>query len=121
MRLLPSDFPAAFGFYRDKLGFPVGFGDEESGYAEFDAGGSIVALFDRAEQEAVVDLRPPGDGVVVAFGVDSLDDTVQELRRRGASLDGEPQARPDWGIRFVHLCDPDGNLIELQESIPMSE
>jgi hypothetical protein len=40
------------------------------------------------------------------------------LRGRGAEP-GEIVDRPDWGIRFVHLRDPAGNLIEVNCPIPM--
>jgi catechol 2,3-dioxygenase-like lactoylglutathione lyase family enzyme len=38
VRLLVDDYGACFRFYRDVMGFPVTFGDEEGAYADFDAG-----------------------------------------------------------------------------------
>jgi lactoylglutathione lyase len=28
-----------------------------------------------------------------------------------------PQDRPDWGVRTAHFLDPEGNLVELLESL----
>jgi catechol 2,3-dioxygenase-like lactoylglutathione lyase family enzyme len=50
VRLLVNDYPACFRFYRDAMGFPVTFGDEEGGYADFDAGSDVsLALFVRPD------------------------------------------------------------------------
>ncbi|MGG3641168.1 VOC family protein [Bacillus gobiensis] len=47
VRLLTRNFKGCFLFYRDILGFDVGWGNEESRYAEFKAGETIIGLFDR--------------------------------------------------------------------------
>jgi catechol 2,3-dioxygenase-like lactoylglutathione lyase family enzyme len=120
VRLLVSDYPGCFRFYRDVLGLQCGYGDEEGGYADFSGGGgeSCLAIFDRAYQGDQVELRPPGDGAVLVFRVDDVDAAAGRFREHVA---GEPVSRPDWGIRVVYLRDPDGNLIELNEEIPMEE
>ena len=46
-RLLVRDFPAAFRFYRDTLGFATTFGAEDENYADFETGGVALALFPR--------------------------------------------------------------------------
>lgn len=120
VRLLVSDYPGCFAFYRDVLGLQCGYGDETGGYADFSGGGgeSCLALFDRSYQGDQVELRPPGDGAVLIFRVESVDDAAV---RYAEHVLGEPVSRPDWGIRVVYLRDPDGNLIELNEEIPMEE
>jgi len=42
VRLLVGDYGSCFRFYRDVMGFPVTFGDESSGYADFDAGADVT-------------------------------------------------------------------------------
>jgi lactoylglutathione lyase len=119
VRLLVTNYGECFRFYRDVIGLEPGFGDEDSGYADFAAGtGSILALFDRGEQAEVVEVREPGDAAVVIFSVEDVDAAAGRLREH---LVAEPQSRPEWGIRFVHLRDPAGNLIELNQAIPMEE
>jgi lactoylglutathione lyase len=120
VRLLVDDFPSCFRFYRDVLGLEAGFGDESSGYASFNAGEGTIAIFDRAEQGEVVSLRPAGDGVLVVLEVDDVDAEAERLRGAGAAVEREPQSRPDWGIRVLHVRDPAGNLLELVQEIPMA-
>jgi lactoylglutathione lyase len=118
VRLLVEDYVRCFSFYRDVLGLKVTFGDETSGYADLQSGdGSALALFDRPEQGVVVELRAPGDSAVLVFGVDDVDRFADEHEHL---VVGPPRSRPEWGIRFVHLRDPDGNLIEVNQQISMS-
>ena len=119
MRLLVEDYEACFRFYCAELGLQCGFGDERSGYADFSGGGgeSVLALFDRDEMAEVVEVRPPGDRAVLVFQVDDLDVAAARWRDH---LVSDPVSRPDWGIRVCHLRDPEGNLIELNQPIPMA-
>jgi lactoylglutathione lyase len=118
VRLLVDDFPAAFRFYRDELGLEASFGDETSGYASFRTEGGTIALFVRAEQGDVVELRPPGDAALVVLEVDDVDAAVARLAERavGGAVD-----QPGWGGRVAYLRDPSGNLLELFQQIPMEE
>ena len=119
VRLLVDDVDACFRFYRDVIGLTPAWGAEGEGYADFDTGGgSTLAIFGRDAQADVVPLEESGDGAVLVFGVADLDAALAELQARG----GEPgpvTSSPDWGIRFAHLRDPAGNLIEVNEPIPM--
>ncbi|HXQ85834.1 MAG TPA: VOC family protein, partial [Gaiella sp.] len=95
------------------------WGTETEGYADFETGGgSTLAVMGRVGQSEVVDLRDSGDGAMLVFGVDDLESALAGLRERGAEP-GEIVDRPDWGIRFAHLRDPAGNLIEVNCPIPM--
>jgi len=118
VRLVVDDAPACFRFYRDVVGLTPTWGTETEGYADFDAGGVTLAIVGRAGQSEVVELRPSGDAAILVLGVDDLVDALAELQRRGAEP-GEIVDRPDWGIRFAHLRDPAGNLIEVNCPIPM--
>jgi lactoylglutathione lyase len=121
VRLLVDDYPACFRFYRDVLQFPVSFGDEEGGYADFDAGADVsLALFVRQYQTDQVGAtaQASGDKVAIIFGVDDVDFAIEELRQRGAPVSAEPADRSDWGIRVGYVRDPDGNLIELNQPLP---
>ncbi len=119
IRLLVSDFPACFRFYRDTLGFPSTFGAEDDVYADFDANGQTIALFQRELMAETV--GPTGnpasadtqDCVVVVFATDNVDAAADALRAKGVVLVTEPQDRAEWGIRTAHFRDPNGNLIEI--------
>jgi lactoylglutathione lyase len=127
-RLLVSDVGACFRFYRDVIGLRVTWGDEHSGYVSFATGAedadddSLLALFDRAEMAAVLDEEPQrgeSERVVLVFEVRDVDAALSVLRDRGATVAAGAVDRPDWGIRTAHIRDPDGNLIELAQEMPM--
>lgn len=125
VRLLVEDYAACFRFYRDVMQFPATFGNEESGYADFDVGSATpLALFERGEQLAQIAsdaTGAAGDGAALIFEVEDVDRALADLRGRGAPVAGEPADRSDWGIRVAYVRDPDGTLIELNQPIPMSE
>ena len=117
-RLLVDDYAACFRFYRDVLGFRVGFGDETSGYADLDTGEVSIALFDRREMAEGIDQglgedTRQGDRLALIFAVDDVDREAAVLQEKGAPLAAPPTDHPDWGIRTAHFRDPDGNLIEI--------
>lgn len=122
VRLLVDDYAACFRFYRDVMEFPVTFGSETSGYADFDAGGDVhIAVFDRAEQieQLGADDGPRGVQAALIFEVVDVDSALARLRARGAAVAAEPDDRADWGIRVAYVRDPAENLIELNQPIPI--
>lgn len=118
-RLLVTKFPECFRFYRDVMGFPLLWGEEEGTYADFDAGGHKLALFVRAGMAAAIDAERPQprsgqqDHVCLVFAVEDVDGAYQTLTGRGVLPLNEPHDRRDWGIRCFHFRDPEGNLIEV--------
>ncbi len=120
VRLLVDDPTLSYRFYRDVIGLAPSFGEEGEPYASFDAGEGTIAIFARVHQTEVVDLDPPGDGVLVVLEVDDLEETSAALVEAGLS-EGAITERPDWGLRVLHVRDPDGNLLEIVQPIPMEE
>jgi catechol 2,3-dioxygenase-like lactoylglutathione lyase family enzyme len=121
VRLLVDDYAGCFRYYRDVMGFPATFGEEEGGYADFDAGADVsLALFVRQHQTDHVGApaEASGDKVAIIFEIEDVDAAIDELRGRGAPVSAEPADRADWGIRVRYVRDPDGNLIELNSPLP---
>lgn len=123
VRLLVEDYLACFEFYRDVLGFKPAWGDEQSGYADFETGTAKIAIFGRqAMAEAVGrgEMQAGAvaqDRVVLTFEVPSVDRAAAELVERGVAMQTQPVDMPDWGVRVAHLRDPDGNLIEINQPL----
>jgi lactoylglutathione lyase len=124
VRLLVTRFDECFTFYHEKLGFPVLWGELGGGYASFGTAESQFAIFSRSEMAEAVgtDHLPAAsdaqDRFALIVRVNDLDATAARLKAEGISMITDVQDRPGWGIRTAHLRDPDGNLIELIESLP---
>ncbi|MGH3382777.1 MAG: VOC family protein [Actinoallomurus sp.] len=118
VRLIVSDFAACFRFYRDVLGLKPQFDDDSGPYAKFspDEGSAGIALHDRADLERSLPglAAAGGDRALVVLRVDDLDAYATEITGRGAVLAGEPTVMGER-LRVVHLRDPEGNLVELQQ------
>ena len=54
---------------------------------------------------------------MLTFFVKSVDETFAELKKRGATIEREPQDRPDWMLRVAHFRDPAGNLLEIHQPL----
>lgn len=124
-RLLVSNYKDSFLFYRDLLGFDVDWGDENSGYAEFNLGSIQLALFKKELMTQVVpNIAQPSfignqNKIMLIFAVDNVDEVYQQLKEHNVIVVTVPQDRPNWGIRTAHFCDPDGNLIEIYTNLPI--
>jgi lactoylglutathione lyase len=122
-RLLVNNFKDCFLFYRDIMGFKCSFGSEDDIYADFDTGATILALFNRQYMSAAVGTTGlPADAksqdrVCLCFSVENVELACEELKKKGIGLVTEPADRPEWGIRAAHFRDPDGNLIEINQSL----
>ena len=121
VRLLVKDYKKCFRFYTEQLGLEPVWGDENGCYASFKVADGIegLAIFVSdfmapAVGNAEKDL-PSGyrEKSLVCFEVENVDETYQSLLSKGIEFINQPTDMPDWGIRTVHLRDPEENLIEL--------
>lgn len=128
VRLLVTNFDDCLHFYQEILGLSLTWGEPGGNYASFDAGdGKVLALFRRklmAEAVGTKDL--PGqieaqDRFACIFEVTNLEQTVRDIEDRGGKCASSIQNKPLWGIRTVHLRDPDGNLVEIITGLPEEE
>ncbi|KOP68466.1 bleomycin resistance protein [Bacillus sp. FJAT-18019] len=121
-RLLVDCYKECFLFYRDIMGFEPVWGTEEGRYADFNAGNTTVALFDRKSMADAIDGPYSvddhfNDRTVIVFQVNDVDQTFLELKEK-VNFISEPVSR-QYGIRSANFRDPAGNLIELYHEIPM--
>ena len=109
------DLPRARRFY-EGLGWKTGAGPDDD-VVFFQAGGMIVALWDRerlAEDSAVTDSGGWG-GITLAYNARSpeeVDTVLAEAERAGATI-GRPGAATFWGGYSGVFLDPDGHAWEV--------
>ncbi|GHP01141.1 hypothetical protein KSF_111880 [Reticulibacter mediterranei] len=116
IRLLVKNFHESLAFYRDVLGFS-GWQNDDLEYAYFEE--QQLALFARGR---MVNLIGEGDPTsssqcVLQFEVDEVDDAFDRLQKKGIHFITRPTDMTEWGSRVAHFRDPDGNVIELYQSI----
>jgi predicted lactoylglutathione lyase len=110
-----GDLARARSFY-EALGWTTG-ADPGDDVVFFQAGGMIVALWDRAklaEDSAVEDARGWG-GITLAYNTRSqeeVDNVIAEARAAGATIGREP-AETFWGGYSGVFVDPDGHPWEV--------
>jgi len=120
VRLLIKDYEKCFKFYTEKLGLEAAW-NLEGCYASFKVAEGIegLAIF-------VSDLMAPAVGnadknqptncrekMMVSFEVENVDKTYNALLAKDVTFIKQPTDMTDWGMRVVHLRDPEENLIEL--------
>jgi len=127
VRLLVKDFKKCFKFYSEQLGLETAWGDENSCYASFKVADGIegFALFvsdfmaaavGNADKVQPLDCREKS---MISFEVANVDETYQSLMTKGINFINQPTDMTDWGMRVVHLRDPEENLIELFTPLTM--
>ena len=98
------DLSRSLAFYRDRLGLEVGYTSDSM--AEFPAAGLVL------DQE--VGFKRDG-AVTIGIGVDDVDSLFDELQARGVPV-AEPPTDQPWGIRNFYVADPDGYVVEFEQS-----
>jgi len=98
-------------FYKETIGLPVKFENEEKGWAEFDLGGVSLAV-ERLEQNNAEAESLVGRFIGISIQVDNIEEIYQELTTKNVQFEGLPEKQP-WGGVLAHLKDPDGNIITL--------
>jgi len=123
VRLLVQDYKKCFEFYTEKLGLEPLWGDKEGCYASFKVTEGVegmeglaifVSDFMAPAVGNVEKTQPSGyrEKSLVSLEVENVDETYQALLAKGLVFVNQPTDMADWGIRTVHLRDPEENLIE---------
>ena len=100
------DLDHARAFYRDVLGFEEVFVDLEEGWSRLTHGGMEIAL---AEGE------PDESGGVAHVDVEDVKSDAERLRAAGVQVGVVLELHGQ--IRLVDVFDPDGNRIQLAQSL----
>ena len=110
--LVVQDIGRSRDFYRDVLGFRVGFEyGSPTYYIVLERDDVPIHLLAAAETK-----RAPGQGGVYIFASD-VDALYEEFRSRGAQIPKAPQTYP-YGMRDFDMADPDGNQLAFGMGAP---
>jgi catechol 2,3-dioxygenase-like lactoylglutathione lyase family enzyme len=108
-----TDEARSRAFYVDGLGFHVDwthrFEPNFPALLQLSRDGMIFYLSQHVMDCAV-------GGLIYLF-VDSVDDWHAQLRRNGVAIELPPTDQP-WGLREMHLVDPDGNRLRICTRLP---
>jgi len=110
-----SELDRARKFY-EALGWKTGASPDDD-VAFFQAGGMVVALWDRAKlaEDSAVKEGSGWGGITLAYNTSSakeVDDVIEEARAAGATIGREP-AETFWGGYSAVFLDPDGHPWEI--------
>jgi catechol 2,3-dioxygenase-like lactoylglutathione lyase family enzyme len=100
------DLDRARAFYRDTLGFEEVFVDVDDGWSRLEHGGMEIALTEGEPDES--------GGVA---HVDVADVKAEAERLRGAGVEVGVVFELHGQIRLLDVFDPDGNRIQLAQSL----
>jgi catechol 2,3-dioxygenase-like lactoylglutathione lyase family enzyme len=109
--LITENVPALVEFYTKILHCPAA-GDDT--HAEFEFGGTSLAIFSREGMEDMAPGSMQGAGVggfTLGFEVEDVDAEFARLKRLGVTFVKLP-AIYAWGARSLWLRDPDGNIVD---------
>jgi len=115
-----GDLDASVAFYTETLGIPLA---HRSGpFAQLDTGTTRIGLFEREVMAETIGrpIEGPPDptrpAFELGFHVDSVDTALDIVAARGVTV-VVPATDRAWGQRTAYIADPDGNLIELVETL----
>ncbi len=112
--LLVKDLNESMRFYQDILGLELN--SQDDGFADFKIEGTSLAIFqkDKAVSMLPEDYMKSGGGAVLAFQVDDVEKTCDDLKVKGVNIVEGPKTT-SWGQTVAYFLDPDGNIWEVSK------
>lgn len=114
-----SDLDRSIEFYTDHMGLKfVSRREIKQNNAEIaflkDESGAAIELTHWRDKKTLAE----GDNFDhIAFAVDDIESTVQELKKKGVTIAMEPYSLQGSTSKIAFIKDPDGNWLELIQSI----
>jgi lactoylglutathione lyase len=107
-----DDTDASLHFYHDILGLPVAVRHSRPGHD--------MVMLGEADQPKVELLKTPdskaapGAGMSIGLFVDSVQETIELLKKNGVAIESGPIS-PNPGLTFFFVKDPDGYTVQFVE------
>jgi predicted enzyme related to lactoylglutathione lyase len=117
--LVSEDVPKLADFYARLLGVSAE-GDET--FTSLSVAGAELSIFAASGMEAMAPGSMSGAGrgsFTIEIQVDDVDETFDRVRPVAAGI-VKPLTTQPWGRRSVWLRDPDGNIINLYQPVPIA-
>ena len=111
-----KDFKQAIKFYTEIAGLQIKEVNEEWGWAELEGHEGGMRLGIGKQQPGCQELVAPGGNAVMTLTVDSLEDAIEELQNKGATLIGKMEVVPGH-VKMQAVKDTEGNIIQFVEII----
>lgn len=110
--LLVKDFEKSLLFYSETLGLVIH--SKDINYADFKLGNTLLAIFqkDQAADMFPIQHMNSGGGLVLAFKVNNVKKTCEDLILKGVEIFEGPKQTP-WGQTVAYFKDPDNHIWEI--------
>ena len=108
------DLPKAMEFYQDIMGFEMAVDQGWSKIYRIRDGAYIGLVDERHGYHRASDNKP----VIVCLNVNDADAWYEKLKEKGVELEEQPKESERLRIKVFMLRDPEGYVIEIQESLP---
>jgi lactoylglutathione lyase len=121
--LFVEDLARSRSFYQEVFGLQVIYEDDSS--TAFDFGNTIINLLDLPSardliQPGAVASRESGSRLQLTIWVDDADAVCAVLDQHGVMLLNGP-TNQEWGKRTACFADPDGNIWEIAQDLPVTD
>lgn len=119
--VLSNDLPAAKRWYEDLLSLATEFDSDWFVHLRAPAAEGVeVGLLDADHELVPLGTNTSGNGVILTFVVDDVDETYKRATTLGYSVI-EPPVDQFYGQRRMILSDPDGTLVDISSECQPSQ
>ncbi|MCR4329263.1 MAG: cupin domain-containing protein [Candidatus Roizmanbacteria bacterium] len=119
-KLLADNFEKMYNFYSDVLKLPLESGNKTGPYAQFSFGSVKISLLEKKHLFTTLHLQDnvgTSQSCVLTFSVNSVDEMEKLLKNSNVIILSSASDFNEWGVRALHIADPEGNIIELNQDL----
>ena len=113
--IMVSDMDRSIRFYQDVLGLKLKF--QSPDWTEFEVDSATLALHGGGKPQPPQAREQFAGTASIGFSVENLDNTCEDLKRKGARMALPPTEREGEGIRLAVFLDPDGLAVSFSQNV----